>query len=128
MLRTAIWRTEVRQAAQVVTEWCTWQPEGVTAYFQKGLSDTVNYHVSLLSSIVIASSNMAAATFDLWAHANKCAGYRYSVEATVSAGHATVIWTNYGTAPVYDKWTVSYEIRNSSGAGAATIPTSRSHH
>jgi hypothetical protein len=113
------WRT-----APVVIEWCTWQPEGATAYFQKGLSDAVNYHVSLLSSTVIGSSKMPPATFDLWARANKYAGYRYSADATVSAGHLIVTWTNYGTAPVYDKWTVTYQIRNSSGAVAATLPTS----
>ena len=56
----------------------------------------------------------------MWARTNKYAGYRYAVtSATVpasappgSALRITVRWTNFGTAPSYDNWQVSYEVRN----------------
>ncbi|MCB0930314.1 MAG: hypothetical protein KDB71_00245 [Mycobacterium sp.] len=39
--------------APVVTEWCTFQLDGTTDYFTKGLKDTVNYHVSMVASSVM---------------------------------------------------------------------------
>jgi hypothetical protein len=108
----ARWRT-----APVVTEWCNSQPDGATAYFQQAIRDTVNYHVSLVASNVMAPS---PDMYDMWARANKYAGYRYAVTsvtapASAPAGSAlqiTVRWTNFGTAPSYDNWQVSYEVRN----------------
>jgi hypothetical protein len=106
------WRT-----APVVTEWCTFQPEGAIAYFQKAIKDTVNYHVSLLASNVMAPP---PDMYAMWARTNKYAGYRYavtsaSVPASVPAGSGlriNVRWTNFGTAPTYDNWQVGYQVRN----------------
>jgi hypothetical protein len=109
---SARWRT-----APVVTEWCTWQP----AYFQQAIKDTVNYHVSLVASNVIApSSDM----YDMWARTTKYAGYRYAVTSVAVPASApagswlpiTVSWANRGTAPTYDNWQVIYEVRNSAGS------------
>jgi hypothetical protein len=108
----ARWRT-----APVVTEWCNWQPDGAIAYFQQAIKDTVNYHVSLVASNVVAPS---PDMYEMWARTSKYAGYRYAVtSATVPAGapagsalRIIVRWTNFGTAPSYDNWQVSYEVRN----------------
>jgi hypothetical protein len=110
-LRTR-WRT-----APVVTEWCNSQPDGAIAYFQQAIKDTVNYHVSLVASNVVAPS---PDMYDMWARTNKYAGYRYAVTsatvpASAPAGSAlriAVRWSNFGTAPSYDNWQVSYEVRN----------------
>jgi hypothetical protein len=111
----ARWRT-----APVVTEWCTFQPDGVGAYFQQAIKDTVNYHVSLLASNVMAPP---PDMYEMWARANKYAGYRYAVTSTAIPASApagsplriTVRWTNFGTAPAYDNWQVGYQVRNDAG-------------
>ena len=108
----ARWRT-----APVVTEWCNWQPDGGIAYFQQAIKDVVNYHVSLVASNVVAPS---PDMYEMWARTNKYAGYRYAVTsatvpASAPAGSALRIivrWTNFGAAPSYDNWQVSYEVRN----------------
>ena len=120
MLR-ARWRT-----APVVTEWCDSQPDGPIAYFQQAIKDTVNYHVSLVASNVMAPS---PDMHDMWARTDKYAGYRYAVTsarlpATARAGsdlRITVRWNNFGTAPAYDKWQVSYEVRNSADNVVAIV-------
>ncbi|MGB7145628.1 MAG: DUF4832 domain-containing protein [Mycobacterium sp.] len=112
--------------APVVTEWCTWQPDGAIAYFQQAIRDTVNYHVSLVASNVMAPS---PDTYDMWARTNKYAGYRYAVtSATVPASapagsplRITVRWNNFGTAPSYDNWQVSYEVRNDADKVVAIV-------
>lgn len=117
----ARWRT-----APVVTEWCNGQPNGPAAYFQKAIKDTVNYHVSLVASNVMAP---APDMYDIWARTNKYAGYRYAItSATVPAsatpGSAlpiTVRWTNFGTAPAYDDWQVVYELRDSENTVVKTV-------
>jgi hypothetical protein len=119
----ARWRT-----APVVTEWCTSQPDGPIAYFQQAIKDTVNYHVSLLASNVVAPP---PDMYDMWARATKYAGYRYavtsaSVPTTSRAGAdlpITVHWTNFGTAPTYDNWQVSYEVRNAADKVVAIVQT-----
>ena len=117
------WRT-----APFVTEWCSEQPDGPAAYFQKAIKDTVNYHVSLVASNVVAPS---PDMYDIWARTNKYAGYRYAItSATVPAsampGSAlpiTVRWTNFGTAPSYDNWQVIYELRDSNNTVVKTVPS-----
>jgi Domain of unknown function (DUF4832) len=112
--------------APVVTEWCTWQPDGAVAYFQQAIRDTVNYHVSLVASTVVAPS---PDTYDMWVRTNKYAGYRYAVTsatvpASAPAGSAlpiTVRWTNFGAAPSYDNWQVSYEVRNDADKVVAIV-------
>jgi hypothetical protein len=117
----ARWRT-----APVVTEWCNSQPDGAIAYFEQAIRDTVNYHVSLLASNVMAPP---PDMYDMWARTNKYAGYRYAVTsatvpASAPAGSAlpiTVRWTNFGTAPSYDNWQVSYEVRNDADKVVAIV-------
>jgi Domain of unknown function (DUF4832) len=119
----ARWRT-----APVVTEWCSNQPNGPPAYFQQAIEDTVNYHVSLVASNVMAPSSD---TYDIWARTNRYAGYRYAItSATVpasvppsSALPITVRWTNFGTAPSYDNWQVVYELRDRKNAVVKTVPS-----
>jgi hypothetical protein len=117
----ARWRT-----APVVTEWCNSQPDGAIAYFQQAIRDTVNYHVSLVASTVMAPS---PDMYDMWARTNKYAGYRYAVTsatvpASAPAGSSlpiTVRWTNFGTAPSYDHWQVSYEVQNDADKVVAVV-------
>jgi hypothetical protein len=117
----ARWRT-----APAVTEWCTFQLNGTSAYFQQAIKDVVNYHVSLVASNVIAPpSDM----YDIWARTNKYAGYRYAItSATVpvsatpgSALPITVRWNNFGTAPSYDNWQVVYELRDNENIVVKTV-------
>jgi Domain of unknown function (DUF4832) len=120
--------------APVVTEWCNFQPDGATAFFQQAIKDTVNYHVSLVASNVsLVASNGGVApssdTYEIWARTNKYAGYRYAVtSATMPASAApgsalpiTVRWTNFGTAPSYDNWQVVYELRDSDNTVVKTV-------
>ena len=117
----ARWRT-----APVVTEWCNSQPDGEIAYFQQAIRDTVNYHVSLVASNVMAPS---PDVYDMWARTNKYAGYRYAVTSVTlppsapagSALRITVRWTNFGTAPSYDNWQVGYEVRNDADKVVAIV-------
>ena len=68
-------------------------------------------------------------SYDVWARANKYAGYRYAVSsatlpASATPGSAlpiTVHWTNFGTAPSYDNWQVVYELRNSDNNVVTTL-------
>jgi hypothetical protein len=125
--------------APVVTEWCTFQPDGAAAFFQRALKDTVNYHVSLVASnVTLAASSGGMAptpdTYDVWARANKYAGYRYAVSAatlpaTATPGSAlpiTVRWNNFGTAPSYDDWQVVYELRNRDNTVVKTLQSALS--
>lgn len=117
----ARWRT-----APVVTEWCTWQPDGAIAYFQQAIRDAVNYHVSLLASNVMAPP---PDMYDVWARTNKYAGYRYAVTSAIVPASApagsqmriAVRWRNFGTAPSYDSWQVSYEVRNNADKVVAIV-------
>lgn len=101
--------------APVVAEWCTFQPDGETEFFLKALKDTVDYHVSMVASNVMPPPPKS---YDIWARTNKYAGYRFAVTSSAlpesrPAGSdmpITVSWTNFGTAPAYDDWTVFYEI------------------
>jgi hypothetical protein len=114
--------------APVVTEWCQDQPNGATAYFQQAIEDTVNYHVSLVASNVLAPS---PDMYDIWARTNKYAGYRYAITSTTALASAkpgsalpiTVRWTNFGTAPSYDNWQVVYELRDSENTVVKTVPS-----
>ena len=120
----ARWRT-----APVVTEWCTFQPDGATAFFQQAIEDTVNYHVSLVASNVSCGNTPSPDTYDIWARTNKYAGYRYAITSATGPASATpgsalpitVRWTNFGTAPSYDNWQVVYELRDSDNAVVKTV-------
>ena len=122
----ARWRT-----APVVTEWCNSQPDGAIAYFQQAIRDTVNYHVSLVASTVMAPS---PDMYDMWARTNKYAGYRYAVTSATAPASApagsslpiAVRWTNFGTAPAYDNWQVSYEVRNDADNVVAIVQSGMS--
>jgi len=106
--------------APVVTEWCNFQDEGITSYFTTALKDTVNYHVSLIGSNVLAPPDNL---HDIWERTNKYAGYRYAVTSAMVPDYATagsdlpvtITWTNFGTAPTYDEWDILYEVLDSTG-------------
>jgi Domain of unknown function (DUF4832) len=108
------------KSAPVVTEWCNYQPEGMTEYFNKALKDVVDYHVSMVASNVMAPRQ---SLYDLWERANKYAGYRYAVTSSILPDRVavgadlpiTLRWTNFGTAPAYDDWEIWYEIVDDAG-------------
>jgi Domain of unknown function (DUF4832) len=123
------WKT-----APVITEWCNWEPDGDLAFFQKAIWDTVNYHVSLVSSAVSpyqGTTTMPDDIYDLWSRTNKFAGYRYAVTraavpAIIPAGRSLPVraqWTNFGSAPVYDKWQVTYELLDRSNKVVRSVPS-----
>ncbi|MCB0933222.1 MAG: DUF4832 domain-containing protein [Mycobacterium sp.] len=107
--------------APVVTEWCSFEPDGTTEYFAKGLKDTVNYHVSMVSSNV--AEPPPPNSYDIWARTNKYAGYRFAVTSArvpdkLPVGTdlpITIGWTNFGTAPAYENWEIFYEIFDQAG-------------
>lgn len=107
--------------APVVTEWCSFEPDGTTEYFTKALKDTVNYHVSMVSSNVAEPA--PPDLYDIWARTNKYAGYRFAVTSAIAPDELpvgtdlpiTVRWTNFGTAPAYDDWEIFYEIFDHAG-------------
>lgn len=121
------WRT-----APVVTEWCNFAPDGNQAFFDKGVKDTVNFHVSMLSSTVPmyqGSTSMPSDLYQQWAKANKFSGYRYAMTAASLPGTATVgtavpltvRWANFGSAPTYDAWQITYELRDAAGTVRRTV-------
>lgn len=108
------------KSAPVVTEWCNYQPDGKASYFERALKDVVNYHVSMVASNVIAPESRFE---DRWERANKYAGYRYAVTSSTMPDRTaagtdlpiTLRWTNFGTAPNYDRWVIWYEILDEAG-------------
>jgi Domain of unknown function (DUF4832) len=127
----ARWRT-----APVVTEWCNFQPDGASEFFQQALKDTVNYHVSLVGSnvsLVAAEGSpiSSPSRFDIWTRTTKYAGYRYAITSTTGPASAhsgsalpiSMRWTNFGTAPTYDNWRVEYELRDTGDKVIKTVPS-----
>jgi hypothetical protein len=123
-------------SAPVITEWCK-LPNGTDplSYYEKGLHDVVRYHVSMTSSINFpdrdSTSAMDPKLYSVWARANSCAGYRYSVEAkpgsqSIQGKVATisVVWTNYGSAATTEQWAPGYKLVDFSGAVVRTLPAS----
>lgn len=121
-------------SALVITEWCQ-LPNGADprSYYEKGLHDVIRYHVSLTSSANFpgrdSTSAMDAKLYLLWAQANACAGYRYSVEArpgsqSIQGKVATisVVWTNYGSAAAIEHWAPGYKLVDFSGAVVRSLP------
>ncbi|PTR42825.1 hypothetical protein C8K38_110123 [Rhodococcus sp. OK611] len=113
--------------APVVTEWCQ-LPAGTGrgAYYEKGLRDTVDYHVSMTSSVGFPDQNavqpMEPGLFALWARTNKFAGYRYSVAAGSprfdserESEWIEARWINFGAAPAFEDWRIEYEVADAAG-------------
>ena len=75
------------------------------------------------------STTMPSYIHALWSSINKYAGYRYAITsatapATTTPGSAVPVqvqWTNFGTAPTYDKWQITYEIRNASNTVVGSV-------
>ena len=121
------WKT-----APVVTEWCNWVPATEQAYFEKGITDAVNYHVSEIASTghpyQFSGTQMPAPLYGLWNRTVKYSGYRYAmthsvVPDTVAYGSnvpISVQWTNFGVAPTYNNWQVRYDIRDANGSVVKT--------
>jgi hypothetical protein len=121
------------RSAPVITEWCQ-LPDGTDrrAYYEKGLRDVVEFHVSMTSSVNFpdrdSAERMPDELFDLWSRANVFAGYRYSVEAvpgseSMERGVAAldVNWTNDGAAAASEDWSVTYRVVDGSGAAVQTL-------
>jgi hypothetical protein len=120
--------TERLSTAPVLTEWCQ-LPAGTDkgAYYEKGLRDTVKYHVAMTSSTGFpdqsAPQPMDPALFDLWSRTNKYAGYRYTVSVDSqpridkdgTSEWIEAVWTNSGAAAALEDWQVDYEIADASG-------------
>lgn len=67
--------------------------------------------------------------YALWARATASASYRHSVEAPPDSQSipgkvvtVSVVWTNYGSAAAFERWTPVYRLVDSSGAVARTPP------
>lgn len=117
------------RSAPIVTEWPPQMLRGGTVreYYERGLHDVVEAHVSMTASTgfpgQFATAPMDPVDFDLWSRANKYAGYRYAttgVELPRSIPRGTPVklsvdWTNFGSAPTYDNWAVVYEVVDESG-------------
>jgi hypothetical protein len=108
------------QIAPIATE------QGGYSDYDAAVSNVCNYCVSL-----VASQNPGGTT-DSFATAIKYSGYRYAVTAvsipafvaTNSSLPITATWTNFGVAPTYDRWQITYQLRNSSNVVVATADSS----
>lgn len=120
--------------APIVTEWIPDPPPtGTMDYYLTGLRDVVNDHVSMTASTgfpgQLTDTPMPADQFDVWSKANKFSGYRYAVaaaEATQPVRASTSFslrfdWTNFGSAPTYERWQPQYDIVSSSGQVMRTV-------
>ncbi|MBU9766762.1 hypothetical protein FR943_23340 [Mycobacterium sp. TNTM28] len=122
------------RTAPVVTEWIpNPPPTGIMDYYTTGLRDVVNRHVSMTSSTgfpgQLNAFPMPADQYAVWVKANKFSGYRYAVTAEPQAGpvpagqpfNLRLRWTNFGSAPVYERWHPRYDIVSSSGQVVRTL-------
>ncbi|OBB22316.1 hypothetical protein A5792_06730 [Mycolicibacterium peregrinum] len=122
------------RTAPVVTEWIPDPPPtGVMDYYLTGLRDVVNRHVSMTASTgfpgQLNNIPMPAGQYDVWAKANKFSGYRYAVTGTGAADPVAATepftlhfrWTNYGSAPAYERWQPQYDIVSRSGQVVRTL-------
>lgn len=120
--------------APIATEWCNFIPSGTKQqYYEKAVRDVVNSHISIMSSTgfpdQFATTKMDSTQFALWSKANKFSGYRYAVTGatvpnSVDSGSplaVSVSWTNFGSAPTYERWQVVYEIRDAGGGVVRTV-------
>jgi hypothetical protein len=117
--------------APVITEWC--EPRAgadLRSYYEKGVHDVVAYHVSMTASHNFAHRDaqvpMSPELFELWSRANVFAGYRYSVEGVAGSVAGTVAslqatWSNHGSAPATENWSVNYRLVDSSGNVVRTL-------
>lgn len=122
--------------APIVTEWIPNPPSMAAAdYYLTGLRDVVNDHVSMTASTgfpgQLYDTPMPADQYQVWASANKFAGYRYAVVATEptepiaqasTSFTLTFRWTNFGAAPAYERWDPEYTIVSASGQVVRTLP------
>ena len=120
--------------APIVTEWIPDPPDtDVLDYYAKGLRDVVNRHVSMTASTGFPGQlndiPMPAEHYSVWEKANKFSGYRYAAigqpmpDPVHSAAGFTlsVQWTNFGAAPVYERWKPEYQIVSMSGEVVRTL-------
>src|SRR5262249_17788700 len=121
-------------SALVISEWCG-LPKGTDprSYYERGLHDTVRYHVSMTSSANFAdrdsASAMDPALYLPWAQVNSSAGYPLAVDAAqgsqaIQGKVATigVVWTNYGSAAATENWVPGYKLVDFSGTVVRTLP------
>jgi hypothetical protein len=128
--------------APIITEWIPSIPQGTTTgdYYQKGLRDVVDVHVSMTSSTgfpaQVSGTSMSADDFETWSRANKFSGYRYAV-AEVAAPQRQgpdgtlefrMRWTNFGVAPTYEQWVPQFDVVSASGTVVQTLSGSIDLH
>lgn len=125
--------TERFRTAPIVTEWIPDVPSDVGSYYQQGLCDVVDDHVSMLASTGFPGQRFATTMppdqFDLWSNANKFSGYRYAVVNTSEQQTIpsrmnfplSLRWTNFGSAPTYEDWRPEYDILSTSGEVVQTL-------
>lgn len=117
------------RSAPVLTEWCQ-LPDGVSPrdYYEQGVETVLTDHVSMTASSgfpdQLSQSPMDPALYGLWRRANVYAGYRYAAAADLAVEDGRVVgsarWTNYGVSSTHERWAVTYELRDDSGAVVAT--------
>lgn len=121
--------------APIVTEWIPNPPKPIHPmdYYQTGLRDVVNDHVSMTASTgfpaQVTKAPMPSDQFEVWSKANKFSGYRYAVTSTeipdavppLSPFTLSFRWTNFGVAPTYERWEPQYDIVSSSGHTVRTL-------
>lgn len=123
------------RSAPIVTEWIPNPPTPTSPmnYYLTGLRDVVNDHVSMTASTgfpaQLSDAPMPRDQYDVWSRVNKFSGYRYAVigsEAPDTLAPSTGFslsfrWTNFGSAPTYERWQPTYEIVSSSGQVVRTL-------
>lgn len=125
------------RSAPIVTEWIPNPPEpgAPLDYYLTGLRDVVNRHVSMTASTgfpgQLDDTPMPADQYDVWVKANKFSGYRYAVTGpgvidpvpAAEPFRLSFRWTNFGAAPVYERWQPRYDIVSATGQVVRTIPS-----
>lgn len=118
------WRT-----APWVGEWCG--DTDVADQFRLGLDQVRTYHITSLSSANFPGdyARLTPAQQESFRAANKAAGYRFaltelSLPPRIPPGTSAAVtsrWSNSGVGPAYLSWDVMIELRDASGAVAASV-------
>lgn len=122
------WRT-----APFVTEWCdSIAPQGRGGSFAQGAQQVRRWHVTTVSNGNFQGvlEDYPAAERRAFESATRHAGFRLAIEEVTidrAAGQNArlrSVWTNEGSAPPYDRWSVTYRVVTADGeplAQAASV-------
>ena len=94
-------------------------------WYDAALQRVVNYPISTIASETLGG---VGATDGHLATACKYSGYRYAVSSMTAPTSVTpgsplsisVVWHNAGVAPTYDRWQITYQLRDSGGTVVAS--------